>query len=140
MLSRTATYAVQAVLFVGGQPAHTRIRVADVAAALGIPRNYLSKILHLLTRAGVLSSTRGKSGGFRLARHPGEITLLYLVSQFDDMTAGRRCLLGRPTCSDEAQCPAHRKWKAASEAVAAFFRQTTVADLLREAPIREDAA
>ena len=140
ILSRTSEYAVRAALFVAGRPATAPIRVADVATALNIPRNYLSKIFHTLTRAGLLASTRGKSGGFRLARRPEEITLLDVVSQFDDMPAGRRCLLGRPTCSDQARCLAHRKWKATSEAVATFFRETTVADLLRDAPERKGAA
>jgi Rrf2 family protein len=140
ILSRTSEYAVRASLFVASQPATALVRVADVAAALDIPRNYLSKIFHTLTRAGLLASTRGKLGGFRLARPPQAITLLDVVSRFDDMTGTRQCLLGRSVCSDRTPCMAHRGWQATSEAVAAFFRETTIADLLREAPIREDAA
>ena len=46
---------------------------------------------------------------------------------------GRRCLLGRPVCSDANPCDAHAAWKDMSERVAVFFRETTVGDLLGEA-------
>ena len=43
----------------------------ELAKALGVPRNYLSKTLHRLTRERILASSRGKGGGFRLATDPG---------------------------------------------------------------------
>jgi Rrf2 family protein len=130
VLSQTAEYALRAVLFLAdrdGAPAS----VDDIAAALHVPRNYLSKTLHRLAAEGVLASARGRGGGFRLAVDPGRLTLLRIVEPFDRLTGERRCLLGRPECSDRSPCPAHRQWGAVSERVAAFFRERTVADLLR---------
>ncbi len=131
ILSQTAEYAVRAVVHLAGRPPEEYARVADVAAALDIPRNYLSKILHALARTGTLDSTRGKAGGFRLGRPAEDVTLLDVVGEFDDITERRQCLLGRPVCSDRTACPAHERWKETSEAVASFFRETTIADLLR---------
>jgi cysteine desulfurase len=108
------------------------VRVLDAASALDIPRNYLSKILHALARAGLLTSSRGKSGGFRLARPADQVTLWSVVQEFDRMPEQRRCLLGRPVCSDRTACAAHDAWKRTAESVAAFFRGTTVADLLKD--------
>ena len=132
MLSQTAEYALRAVLFLadrGGVPAS----VDEIAASLGIPRNYLSKTLHRLAAEGVLASARGRGGGFRLAVDPRRLTLLRIVGPFDRLTGERRCLLGRPVCSDRGPCPAHHQWRTVSEQVAAFFRERTVADLLRGA-------
>ena len=58
MLSRTAEYALRAVLFLAdsGEPAN----VERIAERLRVPRNYLSKTLHRLAREGVLASTRGQ--------------------------------------------------------------------------------
>ena len=72
---------------------------------MGVPADYLSKTLHGLARAGVVSSTRGKRGGFVLARAPHRITLAEVVAPFQDM-GERTCLLGRPACSDARPCPA----------------------------------
>ena len=140
ILSHTSEYALRAVLHLARQPDDQLARVADVAAALDIPRNYLSKILHLLAHAGILASTRGKMGGFRLAVEPREITLLDIVREFEDVNERRQCLLGRAVCSDRSPCLAHGKWKATSEAVTAFFRDTTILDLLRETLASVDAA
>jgi len=107
-----------------------------LAAQLGIPQNYLSKTLHLLARAGVLESTRGKLGGFTLARPAARISLLEVVGPFDNVSENRTCLLGRPVCSDHTACAAHERWKGVAEKTATFFRETTVADLVpvRRAP------
>ena len=130
ILSQTAEYALRAVLYVAGEQNGQQVRVVDAAEALAIPRNYLSKILHVLARAGILDSTRGKAGGFRLAKPADQLSLWSVVQEFDRIPVARRCLLGRPSCSDRTACVAHESWKATSESIAVFFRQTTVADLL----------
>ncbi len=130
MLSDTAEYALRAVLYIADRSPDEPLPVDIVAEALGVPRNYLSKTLHHLVKEGVLSSQRGPRGGFMLALPPGELTLLRVVEAFDDITATRRCLLGRPKCSDTNPCPAHDRWKSVAEDIAFFFRGTTVEELL----------
>ncbi len=130
VLSQTAEYALRTVLHLASRPPGSGpARVGELARILGIPQNYLSKTLHLLARDGILSSTRGKHGGFQLARPADRITLLDIVGPFDRMEQRRQCLLGRPTCSDLTPCAAHGRWRETAEKVASFFRETTVADL-----------
>ena len=132
MLSQTAEYALRAVLYLATNTTNRPVRVGEMAQALRIPRNYLSKILHLLARADVLVSTRGKHGGFQLAVAPGQLALLRIVAPFDRLDERRRCLLGRPQCSDRTACAAHTRWKDVAERVTSFFLETTVADLLHQ--------
>jgi len=132
MLTQTAEYALRAVLEVAAAGADQPVGAARLAARLGIPQNYLSKTLHQLAKAGVLESTRGKAGGFRLARAASKISLLEVVSPFDDVTGRKTCLMGRPVCSDHNACAAHERWKQVAEQTAEFFRETTVADLAGE--------
>lgn len=139
MLSQTAEYALRAVIFLAEHEDEAPLRVGDVARALGAPRNYLSKTLHELARVGILSSLRGPAGGFRLAVSPGKLTLARVVSSFDDPPGRRRCLLGRSQCSDARPCGAHDRWKGVAEAMAEFFRTTTVADVLTAGSEEESA-
>ena len=132
ILSQTAVYALRAMLHLAECPDDQPVPVGDVAAALDVPRNYLSKILHVLARRGLLRSARGPGGGFNLARAPGRTTLLEVAAHFDDMDRDR-CLLGRPECRDDDPCPAHGQWKEVAAALHAFFRNTTIADLARDA-------
>lgn len=129
MLSQTAEYALRAVLHLAADGTGQPVRVNEMAPKLGIPRNYLSKILHLLARDGVLASVRGKHGGFRLAVAPERLMLYRVVAPFDRFDDRRRCLLGQPVCSAHTACPAHQRWKDVAERVESFFRETTVADL-----------
>lgn len=141
ILSQTAVYAVKAVLHLADAGDEEPMRVDDIAEALDVPRNYLSKILHVLAREGVLMSTRGPRGGFRLARHPSELRLEEVIEHFDEIASSSGCLLGRARCSDEHPCAAHERWKNVSAAVRAFLRETTIEDLAdSEAGIERMAA
>lgn len=134
MLSGTAEYALRAVVCLARQPDGQSVRASDLAEMIGVPRNYLGKILHDLVRAGILDSARGKKGGFRLALRPEDLTLLRVVSLFDTIAVGpeRRCLMGRPECDGADPCPVHHRWKDVSEAISTFFEETTVGDVLSD--------
>lgn len=129
MLSQTAEYALRAVLFLAERQDQGPVRVDQIAAALGIPANYLSKTLNTLVRARVLTSLRGPHGGFRLAVAAEDLPLLRVVAPFDKIVERRHCLLGNPECSDRTACDAHQAWKETADKVAHFFRTTTVADI-----------
>ena len=128
-LPQTAEYALRAVYFIAEAPQESPINVAAIAGGLRVPRNYLSKTLHQLVRAGILQSTRGPAGGFRLARPANRITLGEVVRPFMP-SEGRACVLGRGMCSDVAPCAAHYRWRAAAERMRSFFGETTIADLV----------
>ena len=106
----------------------------DLADELGVPGNYLAKILQSLVRGRILVSERGRGGGFRLARPPHEIRLIEVVGGFDDLGKERQCLLGHGACSDVGACPAHAEWREASGPAFRFFETRTLADLAGAPP------
>jgi Rrf2 family transcriptional regulator, iron-sulfur cluster assembly transcription factor len=130
MLSHSGESALKAVLELARGEPDEWSGVRLLARRLGGSPTYLAKIMQTLAREGVLESQRGASGGFRLARPATEIRLLEVVAPFDDLTAGRRCLLGRSSCSDRAPCAVHHRWKQVAERMAEFFSETTVGELL----------
>jgi Rrf2 family protein len=128
-LSSTAQQAIHAVLCIASGPDRDPVRVDEVAVVIGCPRNYLSKILHSLVRAGVLQSERGPKGGYQLSAPPEKVTLAQVIAPFEPL-GQRRCLLGRPQCSDKHPCMLHGRWSRVAAPVDAFFTKTTVANLL----------
>ena len=108
-LSSTAQQAIHAVLCIASAADHGPVRVDEIAAALGCPRNYLSKTLSSLVRAGVLKSERGPKGGFQLSTAPEKVTLAQVIAPFEPV-GQRRCLLGRPQCGDKNPCMLHERW------------------------------
>ena len=132
LLSHTSEYALRALIFIAAQ--ERPVRVGEVASAVGVPRNYLSKTLHRLVRAGVLASTRGPAGGFRLAVPAERLTLHGIVALFADEHE-RRCLLGRGNCGEVPECPAHARWSPVALQLREFFDTTTLAALLTPSPL-----
>ena len=130
MISQTAEYALRAAVWLADH-ADGPVRVGELASALKVPKNYLSKTMHQMARAGVLASVRGKNGGFTLARKPTSIKLIDIVRPFDPMMDRQGCVLGRPTCSDANPCGAHERWKAVMQTTMTFFSQTTLGDLMK---------
>ena len=131
-LNSTAQNALRAVLYIANQHGSEPVRVDEIAAALECPRNYLSKTLHTLTRAGVLTSMRGRHGGFQLAVAPEALHLGQVVASF--VPAGERCLLGRSGCGSTQTCLVHHRWSRVASRVEEFFGKTTVAELLLQDP------
>ena len=127
-MSRTAEHAVRALLYLHAHgPA--AIKAATIADALGAPPNYMSKTLHALSGAAILSSRRGPTGGFQLAVDPAELTLARIIEGGDDPAPKDMCLMDNTRCSDRTPCALHGRWKQVSNRVWDPLRQTTLADL-----------
>jgi len=132
ILSKSAIYALRATLLLAEHADGAPVRVDDIAAELDVPRNYLSKILHVLAGTRILESTRGPGGGFQLAVRPEHLKLSEIVGHFDDAPDGDTCLLGRGRCNAADPCGAHERWAQVRRTISAFLEDTSVADLSKE--------
>lgn len=140
MLSTTAAYALRAVIYLATREGQGPVRVEDVADALGVPRNYLSKVLHALVKEGLLQSLRGPHGGFELAVPASSVTLYQVVRAFDGVEGQQRCLLGRVECDAEKPCAVHDRWSGVASEVESFFRDTVLVEVLGDlAPVKRAA-
>ena len=128
MLSQAVGYAATALGYVaaaGGKPA----LVKEIADACEIPGPYLAKIVHSLSKAGIVTTQRGIGGGVMLARPAGGISLHELCVALGDPAVEERCMLGIAACSDERACPCHRFWAPQRKKQLEFLKQMTVADI-----------
>lgn len=135
ILSKSAEYAVRAVLCLSEGELGVPMPVDTIAARLDVPRNYLSKILHVLAGTEILDSTRGPKGGFTLTVPADELALSQIVRHFDAVPDETTCFLGRPHCSEVDPCEAHARWAVARSAITDFLDNTRVVDLADGAPI-----
>ncbi|MBM3975933.1 MAG: Rrf2 family transcriptional regulator [Planctomycetes bacterium] len=129
MISRASVYAVRSLTFLALQPRGTYHLARDMAERLGIPAPFLAKILQPLVSRGLVDSQRGRSGGFRLALDPAEITLFQIVDAQEHLGKVRQCMLGQAECTDERACPLHTYWKRTSDEYMAILASTSLRDL-----------
>jgi len=82
-LSRKSDYALRAVRHISNLPKGKLGSINSISEAEQVPREFLAKILKDLTRAGILVSYQGVTGGYRLARTPKEVTFLDVIEAID---------------------------------------------------------
>ena len=136
MLTQTTEYALQALAFLAAAPRDWH-EVGHVAENLGIPTNYLSKVLGQLSKLGILESRKGWGGGFRIKDDPGDIPLEEVVRPLEGVNHPRSCALGLSVCSDENPCPLHDYWKRIVAIHEEMLRETTVADLVTNSNLKD---
>jgi Rrf2 family iron-sulfur cluster assembly transcriptional regulator len=87
MLGRQLIHAIKALLVLAAEPTRWR-SVRDLASDQELPAPMLEQLLLQLRRAGVVEARRGRSGGYRLARPAGSITLVAVIRALDHDLAG----------------------------------------------------
>lgn len=128
ILTLTGEYALRAMVYLTQNAHLCPIPGREVAKQAGIPARYLSKILGDLVRTGVLESSPGRSGGFRLRRSAENTTLHDVVRPFVQVDASR-CPFGNDRCDDTDPCLAHTQWKHVIETERRFLLETSVHDV-----------
>ena len=128
-LTRAADYAVRVMIHMAGLAPGTRTSRTDLASAAGCPEQFLSKVLQDLTRAGLVVSHRGNTGGFELPPIHVRASLLEIVEAVEGPLRLNVCLAGSEACERQAWCAAHTVWARAQDAMTTVLRDTSISDL-----------
>lgn len=128
MISRTAEYALRAIVYLADQGGKA-LTSQQIAEATRVPAGYLSKVLQSLGRAGLVVSQRGLHGGFTLGPEPEEISVLTVINAVDPIQRIHRCPLGVKSHENQL-CPLHQRLDSVMEMVEQAFGETSVAELL----------
>lgn len=126
-LNQTTGYAILALGLLEG-PGGKPLLVRDLAKGTGIPKPYLSKMIHELAGKGLVETRRGAGGGVLLARPAGEITLIDVARAVTGREMRFPCLLGLRECSSERACPLHANWMETVESIYHSLCRTSLAD------------
>ena len=130
MISQTAEYALRSVVWLGGRP-DEQVGTKQISEAAQVPAGYLAKVLQMLARSGLVVSTAGRGGGFRLTRPPEEISVLDVINAVDPIQRIRECPLELKGHGVNL-CPLHRRLDDAMAQMETAFARSTVAEMLAE--------
>lgn len=112
----------------------TRSSIAEVSAAADAPPGLMSKVLQRLTKAQLVVSRRGRTGGYRLARPADRISLLDIVVAIEGPLCFNVCL-GAEGCDRRSWCAAHLVWAEVQRKVASVLGSASLEELARGSAI-----
>jgi Rrf2 family iron-sulfur cluster assembly transcriptional regulator len=128
--SKQGDYAIRAMLALAGAEPDAWLSVARISAAMAIPERILPRVMRDLGAASLVTARTGRTGGYRLARPAGSITLLAVIAAADPEDDARRCVLRGIPCGLDGRCAVHDVFDEAREALYDRLARTTLAELV----------
>ncbi|MDD5567745.1 MAG: Rrf2 family transcriptional regulator [Candidatus Omnitrophica bacterium] len=130
LITRDTDYALRALCFISRSSAG-KFSVTKLSKELGVPRPFLRKILQTLNKQKILESTRGKAGGFILAKDPKKIFLTDIIGIFQGRLKLNECFLNRLICPDQRTCLLRKMLVKIERYVLKELGSITIASLLK---------
>lgn len=138
-LTTKGRYAVTAMLDLAVHGDGALVSLSDIAARQGISRLYLEQLFSRLRRDGLVDSSRGPGGGYRLASPVQDITLADIITSVGEGLDNSQCV-GNGNCLHGERCLTHEIWHELNLHVYGFLQQRTLADMLASSEVKAVAA
>ncbi len=136
MISQKAKYALRALVALARADAGETVLISDLSESCSIPKKFLEQILLELKHHDLVSSRRGKLGGYQLRKGPSQITFGQVLRIVDgpiallpclSKIAYRRCR----DCADESSCEIRRVFAQVAKSSRQILDHTTLDDAMR---------
>lgn len=139
-LTTRGRYAVTALLDLALQDSqhNTAVSLSDIAKRQEISISYLEQLFSKLRKKGLVVSTRGASGGYRMAKPLDQISVMSIISAVDESVDARACE-GKGNCQDGAMCLTHDLWTDLSKHIETYLTNVTLDTLIAKQNIRHIA-
>jgi len=134
MLSQKAKYALKATAYLAAHYGEGPILMPIIAQAKSIPLRFLENIFHQLKQAGLLTSHRGRQGGYELLVPPEQVTLARIIRLVDGPIAMLTCVslhFYEPCAGcDEHSCGLKKVMAEARDSLLAILEKKTLTDIV----------
>ncbi|MGN6617291.1 MAG: RrF2 family transcriptional regulator [Ilyomonas sp.] len=144
MLSKKTKYAINALVYLAKNNTGEPVQISKIAESENIPRKFLEAILLDLRNAGMLSSKKGKTGGYYLLQSPEEINVAEIVRLFEGAIALLPCVAHRyyercEECKDEATCGIRDVFSDVRNETVNMLKQATLAQIIQREQALENS-
>ena len=133
MVSTKGRYALRVMIDMAKHSNGTFIPLSDVATRQNISEKYLESIVASLARHGLLTSVRGKGGGYKLNRDINEYTVSDILKATEGSIAPVACLSKEINdCPNVSSCPTLKMWQGLQELIEDYFSKITLEQLISD--------
>jgi len=130
MLSKTSEYGIRALIYIQSEnQLGKRPKVPEIAEGIGSPVHYTAKVLQTLAKHLLVSSAKGRGGGFYFQEEADPITLYDVIKLLEGEAFFTRCGFGLNYCSNEHPCPMHDDYQPIRDKYIQTVSRLTINDL-----------
>jgi Rrf2 family protein len=105
------------------------LNATKLAQVLEIPYKYLTKIMTDIVKSGLISSIRGRDGGYKFEKPTSQITINEILKIFNDTIEDKECILGIGFCNRVCKCALHDQWMEPKLLMQRLFEESTLAEI-----------
>jgi Rrf2 family iron-sulfur cluster assembly transcriptional regulator len=131
-LTTKGRFAVTAVLDLAMHGDEGPVTLNEISERQSISLSYLEQLFGRMRRSGLVKSTRGPGGGYRLARPVSEVTVADIIVAVDELIDATQCG-GMANCRDPGdKCLTHDLWTGLNEHIFSYMRSITLGKLIEK--------
>ena len=125
---KTASNAISAMSYLAEHYGNEHVKASSAAIATDreISKPLVAKVLTILSQASLVAGSPGPGGGYFLAKHPSEISLIEIVRLFEKVDSVSRCPFGPNWCGNKEPCPIHDQLVALNDTGTKFLFETSL--------------
>ena len=136
-ITKGCTHAIRAAIYLSlNKNRHRYVAIKTIGDDLGISHHFLTKIVQILAKNGIMHLYRGPNGGASIARSPNEIKLMDIVKIVDGENVLSDCILGLSNCDELNPCAMHDYWLQARDNFLNYLANTTVDELAQKHDVK----
>ena len=128
-LTTKGRYAVTAMLDLALHAGDKPVSLAEISARQEISLSYLEQLFSRLRRNGLVRSTRGPGGGYRVSRPLDAVAVSEIIGAVNESVDATQCA-GRENCHSHGRCLTHDLWEGLSEQIEEFLSGVSLQDLI----------
>ena len=130
LVSTKGRYALRVMVELARHVPGEYVPLDDLAGSQGISEKYLESIIVVLSKAGFVDGLRGKGGGYRLNRRPGDYTVGSILRLAEGSLAPVACLAHEPNpCARAGECPTLPLWRDLEKVIDDYLDSIRLSDL-----------
>jgi Rrf2 family protein len=128
-LSKSSQYAIRILAYMTDHKDSKLLNATELSEILDIPYKFLTKIMTEVVKSGLVTSLRGRDGGYAFAKPPSEIMVSEILAIFHDSIKDEQCVLGIGFCNGMCKCALHDQWMEPKHLMQKMFQESSLKEI-----------
>ncbi len=134
-LTTKGRYAVTAMLDLALHAEEGPVSLAEISQRQEISLSYLEQLFSRLRKNGLVTSTRGPGGGYRVARDLDKVAVSEIIGAVNESVDATQCA-GKENCHSHGRCLTHDLWEGLSEQIEDFLSGVSLQNMIDQRRVK----